>query len=111
MEPRVPQNRTCTDDPRFADDPVVAGPLGLRFYAGARLVLRDGSRVGTLCIGDVEPRALDAAELGTLRRLAAGVRAQLEAASRWRAAEPSSHRIGRTGRNGTEYDSSLYGGR
>jgi GAF domain-containing protein len=79
LEDDVMQVPDLQDDPRFADNPVVSGPLGLRFYAGAPLVLSDGSRVGTLCIGDVEPRVLDARELGELRRLADGVRAQLEA--------------------------------
>jgi phosphoribosyl 1,2-cyclic phosphodiesterase len=79
LEDDVMQVPDLQDDPRFADNPVVSGPLGLRFYAGAPLVLSDGSRIGTLCIGDVEPRVLDAGELGQLRRLADGVRAQLEA--------------------------------
>ena len=36
------------EDPRFADNPVVAGPIRVRFYAGVPLALADGSRVGTL---------------------------------------------------------------
>lgn len=38
-------------DARFAHHPMVIGPPGLRFYAGAPLVVR-GQRLGTLCILD-----------------------------------------------------------
>ncbi|WP_293362993.1 PAS domain-containing protein [Phenylobacterium sp.] len=47
----------ATQDARFADNPLVTGDLGIRFYAGAPLVARSGHRLGTLCIIDVEPRA------------------------------------------------------
>lgn len=41
-------------DERFHDHPLVA--KGLRFYAGAVLLSSSGQRLGTLCIGDTEPR-------------------------------------------------------
>ena len=77
LESDVLQVPDLATDDRFADNPAVCG-AGLRFYAGAPLVLSDGSRVGTLCIGDVEPRELDAEQLGELRRLADAVRTELE---------------------------------
>ena len=57
-------------DPRFADNPMVAGGPRLRFYAGMPLILDDGSRVGTLCVADYRPRQLDDGQLDELRRVA-----------------------------------------
>jgi GAF domain-containing protein len=67
------------DDPRFADNPAVAGPPYLRFYAGMPLIVADGSRVGTLVVGDQRPRTLTPEERERLREVAARVVAELEA--------------------------------
>ena len=61
------------DDPRFVDNPLVTGELGMRFYAGAPLILRDGIRLGTLCAIDNDPRQLDQDQVDALRDLAAVV--------------------------------------
>jgi PAS domain S-box-containing protein len=59
-----------TRDPRFAHHPMVAGPPGLRFYAGAPIIVR-GQRLGTLCILDREAnRPVGEAELAQLVDLA-----------------------------------------
>ncbi len=60
----------AAQDPRFADNPLVAGPLGIRFYAGAPIQLRDGHRVGTLCLIDHQPRQLTDVQREALRCLA-----------------------------------------
>ena len=60
----------AAQDPRFADNPMVAGPLGVRFYAGAPIQLRDGHRVGTLCLIDHQPRQLTDVQREALRCLA-----------------------------------------
>ncbi|NNF53979.1 MAG: GAF domain-containing sensor histidine kinase [Acidimicrobiales bacterium] len=61
------------DDPRFVDNPLVTGELGMRFYAGAPLILRDGIRLGTLCAIDTKPMELEQDQLDALSDLAAVV--------------------------------------
>ncbi len=56
-------------DARFADNPLVTGDPGIRFYAGAPLRLPSGAALGTLCLIDRRPRSLDAMELGILSTL------------------------------------------
>lgn len=58
------------DDPRFAANPLVAGGLGVRFYAGAPLRLRSGHRVGSLCVLGDRPQRLDDDQRATLLDLA-----------------------------------------
>lgn len=60
----------ATRDARFAANPLVTGEPGIRFYAGAPLVLSSGERLGTLCVIDRQPRQLDAEQLRMLSRLA-----------------------------------------
>lgn len=70
----------ATDDARFRTNPLVAGPFGLRFYAGAPIRARDGTPLGSLCVVDTVPRpaGLSASERQTLLVLARQVEAQLE---------------------------------
>ena len=56
-------------DGRFADNPLVVDEPRIRFYAGAPLILDDGSCIGTVCLIDTRPRDLGAADLATLRDL------------------------------------------
>lgn len=44
------------EDERFATNPLVAAGPGIRFYAGAPLLLETGVRLGALCIADTAPR-------------------------------------------------------
>jgi sigma-B regulation protein RsbU (phosphoserine phosphatase) len=59
-------------------NPLVAGELGLAFYAGIPLTTQDGHNLGTLCVIDQQPRELTADELATLGDLAALVMHELE---------------------------------
>ncbi|MCZ8253984.1 MAG: EAL domain-containing protein [Hylemonella sp.] len=65
-------------DPRFSDNPLVTGEPGIRFYAGAPLVMPDGQALGTLCVIDHRPREFSPQERETLSLLARQVVAQLE---------------------------------
>ncbi len=65
-------------DRRMADNPLVTGDKGLRFYAGALLKTADGLPLGTLCVLDYEPRVLTPLQRDTLRVLARQVMGQLD---------------------------------
>jgi PAS domain S-box-containing protein len=70
----------ASQDPRFAGNPMVSGPSGLRFYAGALLKSRDGLPLGALCVADTRPRpqGLDARQRRILQTLADQVMCQFE---------------------------------
>jgi GAF domain-containing protein len=53
-------------DPRFSDNPSVAGPPWVRFYAGAPLVDAQGYCLGTFCLVDLQPHSLKPAEISRL---------------------------------------------
>ena len=56
-------------DERFANNPLVTGDPHVKFYAGNRLTTKDGFSVGSLCVIDVEPRALNEHQLNALKVL------------------------------------------
>ncbi len=60
----------ATLDERFHDNPLVTDAPHIRFYAGCPLKVPNGSKLGTLCLIDVEPRTLDPDDLHLLRDLA-----------------------------------------
>ncbi len=57
-------------DVRFADNPLVVGAPGIRFYAGSPLITAGGHALGTLCVIDREPRQATEAEIAALTALA-----------------------------------------
>lgn len=59
----------ATDDPRFRDNPLVAGDPGIRFYAGAPLIGAEGLPLGTLCVMDRQPRTLQPHQIEALNAL------------------------------------------
>ena len=65
-------------DPRTIDNPLVAGELGFRFYAGMPLKVRGGWNLGVLNVIDFTPRAVTVEELDTLEDLAQIVVDELE---------------------------------
>lgn len=64
-------------DPRFALNPLVIGEPNIRFYAGQPIHGPDGSRVGTLCIIDRQPRAFTEEDGALLTDLAAMIDREL----------------------------------
>lgn len=65
-------------DPRFARNPYVLGAPNIRFYCGVPLRTPDGHGLGSLCIIDLEPRALRPEEVSLLEGLARQVELELE---------------------------------
>jgi sigma-B regulation protein RsbU (phosphoserine phosphatase) len=68
----------ASSDPRTLANPLVAGEMGLRFYAGVPLTTDDGFNLGTLCVIDQQPRELTDDEVASLSDLASVVMDELE---------------------------------
>ncbi|MBM4782713.1 MAG: response regulator [Archangiaceae bacterium] len=73
-------------DPRFHDNPLVAGAPHVAFYAGVPLVV-GGLPVGTLCVIDDRPRTPTSRQLKALVQLARQTEVLLEACKTNRALE------------------------
>lgn len=67
------------EDERFADNPLVTGDPSIRFYAGCPLTAPDGSKLGTLCVIDQQPRTIEDDDVDALKDLAAMVETELAA--------------------------------
>ena len=69
----------AADDPRFQDNPLVAGGPAVRFYAGAAITTPAGHALGRLCVLDPTPRpeGLPEHDRQTLRELAGVVMDEL----------------------------------
>ena len=69
-----------TLDERFAQNPLVTGDPGLRFYAGALLETPEGLPLGTVCVLDTQPRprGITDRQRLTLELLARQVMTQLQ---------------------------------
>ncbi len=70
-------------DPRFADNPMVVGEPGVRFYAGTPIRTPDHIPVGTVCLYDTTPRSFSAEDMERLRDFAGLAEERLE----WRSSE------------------------
>ncbi len=69
----------AASDERFSDNPFVANPPSIRFYAGFPLCITKGVNVGTLCVYDVAPRTMEGEDLQFLEDMAASVTNELKA--------------------------------
>ena len=69
----------ATQDPRFADNPLVVENPRIRFYVGVPLISPSGHAIGSFCIADVKPHdAFSEDQQARLRELAAIVLDRLE---------------------------------
>lgn len=71
--------RDASLDPRFAGNPLVAGPLHFRAYMGVPLFTGSGFALGALCAIDTKPREFTDQDLTALRGFAAIVEEFLRA--------------------------------
>jgi GAF domain-containing protein len=78
MSPDIYIVEDARNDPRTLANPLVAGIMGLQFYAAVPLRSAEGYNLGTLCLIDKEPRSLDAHESSILRQLSRIVTSQFE---------------------------------
>ncbi len=70
MQPDQPLVVTdATEDPRFRDNPLVTGPLGIRFYAAQVIRSDRGHAMGALCIVGHEPGVVTSGQLVLLARM------------------------------------------
>ncbi|MFF1542254.1 PP2C family protein-serine/threonine phosphatase [Streptomyces sp. NPDC058291] len=65
-------------DPVAANNPLVAGEMGVRFYAAAPITTSDGHRLGTVNVLDTKPRSISEDDTATLADLAAIVLDEME---------------------------------
>ncbi len=68
----------ATQDPRFAQHPLVTAAPHLRFHAAAPLLAADGHAIGAMCVYDVVPRDLTAGQKTALRLLSRQVMALVD---------------------------------
>jgi GAF domain-containing protein len=66
------------NDPRFSDNPLVCGELGLRFYAGAPIIVHERYALGALCVIDRKPREPSREDVMTIEYLARVVADEIE---------------------------------
>jgi signal transduction histidine kinase/CheY-like chemotaxis protein/HPt (histidine-containing phosphotransfer) domain-containing protein len=78
LDVSVMQVSDASADPRFQNNPLVTGELGIRFYAGFPLVGSGGLPLGTLCVIDKTPREISATQLESLQSLGRLAVTQLE---------------------------------
>jgi len=92
-EPNLMVVPDTLNDPRFSDNPIVAGVPNVRFYAGAPLRSSDGYALGVLCVLDSRPRELTPLQQEVLTELGNLVMEQLEHRRQRRLAEKESAQL------------------
>ena len=78
LQPEVNVIEDAMQDPIVANNPLVCGDFGLRFYAGAPLITHDGFLIGTVCLVDTQPRKFNEHDRAILEGMAGVVMEQIE---------------------------------
>jgi len=78
LKPEVNVIENALEDPIVANNPLVCGDFGLRFYAGAPLITHDGFLIGTVCLVDKQPRKFNDHDKAMLEGMANLVMEQIE---------------------------------
>ena len=78
LQPDLLEVEDARTDARFADNPLVTGLRGIRFYAGQPLITDSGHALGSLCVIDQQPRKLSPEQKACLESLARMVMTTLE---------------------------------
>ncbi|WP_158798937.1 ATP-binding protein [Pedobacter sp. L105] len=78
LKPEVNVIEDALLDPVVANNPLVCGDFGLRFYAGAPLITHDGFMIGTVCLVDTKPRTFNDHDKSILEGMAGLVMEQIE---------------------------------
>lgn len=65
-------------EPCLLRNPLVTGEFGLRFYAGAPIVTKEGFNIGTVCVVDKEPREFSEKETELLKLFADNAMNEIE---------------------------------
>ncbi|MES2730837.1 MAG: response regulator [Bacteroidota bacterium] len=78
MSQQIYEVPNALENELFVNNPLVTSDPHIRFYAGAPLINPQGFNLGTLCVVDVVPRNLTAAQRKALQALARQVVMQLE---------------------------------
>ncbi|MFC3226396.1 ATP-binding protein [Marinibaculum pumilum] len=106
--------KDALQDPQFHDDEAVTGALGIRFYAGATLVLESGDRIGAICVMDTRPHPqVTDADIALLAGLAGSASAlieshrQAEILKRLEARNRLSDELGEIALGGADYATAL----
>lgn len=68
----------ASSHPLFQNNPLVTGELGIRFYAGAPLVTKEGHALGTICVIDQKAREILPCEIDALKALSRQIMALIE---------------------------------
>ncbi|HSH87623.1 MAG: GAF domain-containing protein [Methylophilus sp.] len=69
-ENSVMEIKDATKDSRFLDNPLVTGHPNIVFYAGAPIALPLGEKIGSVCVIDTKPNALNDMQKQVLTGLA-----------------------------------------